>query len=682
MAKGKNNLVKDTGAGPELIGDSFASIAVPTRLTNGITSLSSLCYKFPNLNSYSLPYDYGSSNFIVISDAVLLCQKAYARVGTYTSVIDTMVTLANTDGVYLDEGNNESISFFQAWLKRINIEKLKNQFFRELFRSGNIFLYRVDGKMTQDGAKKLKQLYARAAKIDIPLRYILLNPANIAIFGALNFENPLYYRVLTKFELDVLKASPDSDQQEIYKNLPDAIKSYFDGGTSIPKPVQLDTSKLHTVFYRKQDYEPFATPMGFAVLDSLELKLALQKCDAVLARTVEYVILLVTMGEKKSEGGTNPESLRMLKEVFKKDEIGRVLVSDYTTKADFIIPDLNKIFGEEKYKAVNQDIAEGLMNIFFQTESRASNISGKLKVFSERINGAQEIFVNEFLNPEIKRISKLMGFKSYPIASLGKIDLDDTSQLLRVYTQLIQMGVLTPKDGLEAIERGVLPEYDDLHTNQEGLKTDKDKGLFQPLQGGPYSQLQIAKVSQKGAMDLQQSSQDGQIEQTKVQQQHEMKMHKMTLQHQADNPQPQAPQLHLNLPGAKTVKPGAGPPNVAKPKSPTGRPAGAKGSLSMAKLIDNIKLHSELYNATEARYKKENKVKKLADTDKEQISIVAKNITEVAKPEDWLKTLDEFFVKGPSSPSQERVLEIEGIREEFDLTSESAAIVYHSLIEE
>jgi hypothetical protein len=682
MAKGKSKLKKDKIIStnqeivihPELMG-SFASIDAPIRtLPQGQSGLQSISLKYPNLYNEGLPYQYGSNCTILISDAILLCQKAYCRIGSFKNAIDIMSEICANTPVYLDEGNAESISFFEAWLRKININKLKDQFFRELFRSGNIFLYRVDGEMTPESAKKIKQLYAKAQKIDMPLRYILLNPSNIAVYGGLNFESPVYYRLLNKFEVDVLKNSQNDDDKQLYKNLPAAMKAYFDGG-AYTKPVVLDKKKLHTVFYKKQDYEPFAIPLGFAVLDSLELKLAMQKCDGVLARTVEYAILLITMGAEKDKGGTNPESLKLLKEAFRSEQVGRVLVADYTTKAQFVIPDLNKIFGEAKYKIVNQDIAEGLMNIFFEQESRQVNLTGKIKVFTEKLTAAQDIFVNEFLTPEIKRISKLMGFKAYPIPSMGRINLDDQSQMLRIYTQLLQMGVLTPKDGLEAIERGIFPDYEELHTNHEGLKKDKDVGLFQPITGSPYTQLQIAKLNAKTQSDNIDKQQEHQLEQTKLKNQHEIKKTKMQHDHEVKNPTPQAPNLQV------VTKPIANPPNLQKSKQPTGRPPGSKGKISMAKLIDNIKLHSKLTNEVTNEYKSIKKIKKLTDTDQNNIQHLVYSICAFETPNNWINKVKEY-IKTNFDLDQDKMLNIEELAQTYGISGETAAIVSHSINEE
>ena len=45
-------------------------------------------------------------------------------------------------------------------MKKIGIWKLKDQYFREYYRSGNIFLYRLDGKFSSDDLLKLNYVYA------------------------------------------------------------------------------------------------------------------------------------------------------------------------------------------------------------------------------------------------------------------------------------------------------------------------------------------------------------------------------------------------------------------------------------------------------------------------------------------------------------------------------------------
>ena len=78
------------------------------------------------------------------------------------------------------------------------------------------------------------------------------------------------------------------------------------------------------------------------VLDDINFKMEMKKIDQAICRTVENVVLMITMGATPDKGGINPRNMHAMQALFTNQSVGRVLVSDYTTKAEFIIPDLEK----------------------------------------------------------------------------------------------------------------------------------------------------------------------------------------------------------------------------------------------------------------------------------------------------------------------------------------------------
>ena len=85
--------------------------------------------------------------------------------------------------------------------------------------------------------------------------------------------------------------------------------------------------------------------------------------------------------------------------------------------------------------------------------------------------------------PEIKRISKEMGFKNYPTPNFEDLDLRDNSIYARVYTRLVELGVLTPEEGVQAIESGRMPTTEESIESQEKFRELKDNGLYEPVLG-------------------------------------------------------------------------------------------------------------------------------------------------------------------------------------------------------
>jgi len=183
------------------------------------------------------------------------------------------------------------------------------------------------------------------------------------------------------------------------------------------------------------------------------------------------------MGDK--ENGVDQDLFDTMNELFQSESVGRVLISDYTTKMDFAIPDLNKILGPDKYQVVNQDIANGLMNIFFNEEKYADSMV-KIKVFLERLKEARKKYLNDFLIPEMEAIAEELGFRDIPMPEFEDIDLKDEVEYKKLYNRLAELGFLTPEETYEAYQTHKLPKSYDSIVSQEKFKELKDEGLYTP----------------------------------------------------------------------------------------------------------------------------------------------------------------------------------------------------------
>ena len=442
--------------------------------------------KYKNIADTALPYSY-SKNYISPKDSILLCQKAYANVPIFRNAVDVMAEFSNSD-IYLEGGSEKSKSFIDKWLNKIQIWKLKDQYFREYYRSGNVFLYKLDGKFTSEDLIKLNQVYGSESKTlpqrKIPIKYVFLNPYDFVADRVLTFSSKrgIYKKLLSEYDIEKLKDPQTEYDKEVFDALPPEAKDNIKNNQFMQEGVlvNLDAKKLIFSFYKKQDYEPFAIPFGFPVLDDINWKMELKKIDQAITKTIENVILLVTMGNTPDKGGVNPNNLKAMQQLFQNESIGRALIADYTTKAEFIIPDLNKVLGPTKYQIVNEDIKEGLQNIIVGKENYSST-QVKAQIFLERLKEARHTFINDVLQPQIKEVCKMMGFKNFPTAKFVEIDIKDEVQLQRVASRLIEMGIITPEQGMTALKQGVYPDPKDLRVAQERFVEDREKGYYTPL---------------------------------------------------------------------------------------------------------------------------------------------------------------------------------------------------------
>ena len=450
--------------------------------------------RFHNIDYGLVPFKYSNNvsnkSSLNVRDAVILCQKAYYNFSSFRNVVDLM-TEFSCSKVYFTGGNKKARDFLDALFKKINIDNFIDKFFREYYRSGNVFIYRFDYKVNQDDINKITQVFGKevsiaASKLELPSKYMILNPSDIQYGGNISFVGGNYYKILTDYELQRLRNPTTDEDREVLKSLDEQnrlrLQKKVLSGAGAYIMIPLDTDRVNAVFYKKQDYEPFAVPMGFPVLEDINWKQEMKKMDMAITRTTQQAVLLITMGSELKNGSLNinQKNIEAMQTLFQNQSVGKVLVSDFTTKAEFIIPDIAGILDPKKYEVVNTDIQQGLNNILVGDE-KFSNTSIKVNIFFQRLEQGRQAFLNDFLIPEVKRLCKNLGFKNFPTPHFEEIDVKDPSVWQRVCAQLAQMGVLTAEECLLAIETGRLPVPEESLESQNKFRDYKNEGLYAPL---------------------------------------------------------------------------------------------------------------------------------------------------------------------------------------------------------
>jgi len=628
MAKVKKEKTEESSFAPMMVEGStpahggVASRVTETRSRRNAASTIERTDRFRNIDegmvpfNYATGYNYNKSN-IDVRDTVILCQKAYYNFGLFRNTIDLLSELS-CGNLHLKGGNKSARDFFQALFNKINITALQDKFFREYYRSGNVFIYRYDTTIKEEDISKISQVFgsqALAAKISLPSRYIIINPADVQVNGNLSFNRGQYYKVLTDYELEQVRNPRTEEDKEILNSLDPLVKEQILKGKSTAVLLHLDTKKFYAVFYKKQDYEPFAVPMGFPVLEDISAKIEMRRMDMALTRTIQQVVLLITMGTEPDKGGVNQENLKTMQNLFTNQSIGRVLIADYTTKAEFVIPQIADILDPRKYEVIDRDINIGLNNILVGNEKFA-NTTTKVSLLGQKLIQARQAFITDFLLPEIKRISKEIGFKVFPTPFFEDMDLKTDQNLNRIYTRLIELGVLTPEEGLKAIETGVLPSPEESLQSQNSFIDLKDKGLYQPLIGGP----KIDAGRPAGSTGVKQTT--------------------------------------------KNVKPVG---------------TSSKANYSVTKLKDIVEATNKLGVEVENILKKKHKLKKLNDKQKEVALDITKIIVANEEKNNWISKISEY-IDSPVDKNEKTVEEIHGIACEHQVDSYMASLLYHSKI--
>jgi hypothetical protein len=248
-------------------------------------------------------------------------------------------------------------------------------------------------------------------------------------------------------------------------------------------------------------------------------------------------------------------------------------------------------------------------------------------VFIKRLQQAKEAFIHHFLWPEMKRIAKSLNFRVCPQPYYDENQFRDIVSDSKIYSHLVDIGVLTPEQGLVAIQDNELPEPEDMESAQIKYKEARDKGLYQPLVGAGKGGAAEAGQNGKGR-----------------------------------------PQGSTGVPqGTKKIS----------PMGSKGSEEAPKMEFSLSALRDNMILAQDVEKDVATYLKKKYKVKKLTP---EQLSIASEIMTVIVaneEPSDW-KSSVETYCENPVDQKQSRVNKVLGVAAEHQLDNHVAALLYSS----
>tara|TARA_Y100001963_G_C6757328_1_gene437586 strand:+ start:20 stop:772 length:753 start_codon:yes stop_codon:yes gene_type:complete len=242
----------------------------------------------------------------------------------------------------------------------------------------------------------------------------------------------------------------------------------------------------------------------------------------------------------------------------------------------------------------------------------------KVEIFLARLNQARQSFLTDFLIPEIKRTAQDLGFKNYPTPYFDEITLRENTTKYRVYSRLVELGILTPEEGLKAIDTGRLPDKEDSLQSQRNFKELKEEGLYQPLIGGSNN----------------------------------------------------------NAPDSTTKSEGR-PEGTTEIQQEVERESKSSETFSFSKINENILLSQELEKEVETRLRKVNKVKRLTKAQKDVAHGITCVIMHNELPQNWSKSVASYC-KTPLDTNQKMVDDISNICLEHQVTSFMGGVLYHS----
>ena len=298
-------------------------------------------------------------------ELIIECMKAYRHTGIIRNMIDLMADFA-AQGVRITHPNPRVQTFYRAWFDKVKGQERTERFLNYLYRCGNVVAKRHTAKLpAQESVAKLEAdtEYPKDLKISrrvIPIRYTFLNPATLEVIGGelAQFVGKQVFAVRISLKLARLVNNPTPDTQPLIDMLPKDMVAHIKAGHRV---ITLDSDKLAVAHYKKDDWEEWADPVHYSILDDIKLYNKMKLADLSALDGAISQVRLWKLGDL--DKGLFPTDVAV-------NKLSEILLSNPGGGAFDLIwgPELtleesrttvHQFLGEGKYKPVMAAIYEG-----------------------------------------------------------------------------------------------------------------------------------------------------------------------------------------------------------------------------------------------------------------------------------------------------------------------------------
>ena len=424
------------------------------------------------------------------------CMEAYKKVGLIKNVVDLMSDFG-CQGVKLVHSNPRIQKFFRGWFKKAGGKAVSERFLNMLYRAGNVIVKRSTIRINVKNIQEYQSIGALGPDMDspedivllkkvIPGKYNFLSPMSVEIIGGdlAQFAGDPAYAIKIPSNLRRKIAHPkDEAERKLVLTLPkEIIQAAKDGKSVVP----LDSEKLRVFHYKKDDWQTWADPMIYAILDDVILLEKMKLADLAALDGAISQVRLWRLGSLEHEIFPTDAAVQKLADILMSNPGGGAFDLIWGPELDFKESGTNvhQFLGSTKYDPVWNSIYAGLG--VPPTLTGASTASGftnnyiSLKTLVQRLEYGRDM-LRTFWEQEISMVQKSMGFRLPAQVQFDRMVLSDESAEKALLIQLADRGIIS----FETIQErfGELPEIEKLRSRRE--RDGRRKGSMNP-QASPW----------------------------------------------------------------------------------------------------------------------------------------------------------------------------------------------------
>jgi len=444
---------------------------------------------------------------------MFMSDRSYQKVGLIKNIIDLMGDFA-CQGVRVVHPNPKIQRFMRSWWKKVHGKERSERFLNHLYRLGNVVIRKQTARISvKDQTEMTKKAQAKpdtkmvkdvVHKREIPWRYTFLNPITIDVVGKelSSFVGKSLYSLIIPAHLRRMITNPQTPEEiELVKELPPEIKE----AARTNKPVLLPPDKTIVYHYKKDDWQTWANPMIYSIMEDINLLQKLKLADTAALDGAISNIRIFKLGSLEHKIAPTRTAAARLGEILE-NHMGAgtmdliwgpdiELVESKTTVHQFL--------GEDKYKPTLNNIYAGLgipptLTGTFGAAGTTNNFIS-IKTLVQRLEYGREV-LEEFWNNEFKLVQEAMGFRFPARLEFTWTSLGDEAAEKALLIQMVDRNLIS--DELFQRYFGHDEEMENIRIRRE--HRGRENGSLPPKAGAfydPQFMLALKKVAlQTGAV--------------------------------------------------------------------------------------------------------------------------------------------------------------------------------------
>ena len=458
-------------------------------------------------------YDYFRPDEAVpkrIKDIMRRSDEIYQKVGLVKNVIDLMGDFA-VQGIRICHKNKRIERFYRQWFKKISGKERSERFLNNLYKTGNVVINRQTGKLSVKATDKLYRAVSspdlqivetdntQVEKREIPWKYTFIDPGFVDVAaGPLSaFVSQKRYELVLPAILRKMINSPQSDaEREIINNLPPQIVQ----AAKTKKPYPLDPQKILVFHYKKDDWQTWAYPMVYSIMDDITVIEKLKLADMAALDGAISNIRIFKLGSLEHKIAPTKAATAKLASILGNNVGGGTMDLVWGPDIELIESktSVHQFLGEGKYIPHLNAVYAGLgipptLTGTFGAAGTTNNFIS-LKTLTQRLQYGRDMLIS-FWEKEIELVQKAMGFKYGAKIEFDRMDLSNEDAEKALLIQLADRNVIS--DELLQTKFGIDPDMEKSRLNRETRERNSERMV---PKAGPWNDPQVENALKKIAL--------------------------------------------------------------------------------------------------------------------------------------------------------------------------------------